>query len=177
MQPSASTLHRSHMATWQLPSTAAKGAEDDNQKMRQVVGGFSSAVGGGRGPSEHVLKVRQMLESLQKLATQESQENRARNARETDLFWLPIKLEVYKGMQQAGVDYQAAVKEAGRGHTYGAKHCHMLLASLEVLAEGKPDESTLLKLRRCCAAARQDTILEIMPTSQRGESSNRGEGQ
>ena len=46
-----------------------------------------------------------MIETLQKLALQEAQENRAQNARSTYLLLLLAKLELRKAMKKAGDDY------------------------------------------------------------------------
>ena len=67
-------------------------------------------------------------------------------------------------MKKAGTDYQAAVKEAGRGHTNGAPHCHVLAAALSVLAEGEAADSHIQRLKKYCSTAKQEDILELVPT-------------
>ena len=66
-------------------------------------------------------------------------------------------------MKKAGADYQAAVKEAGRRHTYGAPHCHVLAAALSVLAEGEAEYSHVQRLKKYCTLAKQWDIMELVP--------------
>lgn len=139
-------------------------SKDDTNSTRppQAAAGSSST---GRNKKERPQDQQTAMETVIKASLNHEQQLRNINADTFDFYLIKTDCKPVKAAKQAGEDYNTAVKEAGKDHSYGSPHAGIAVAFLKAMHEDATTagKAVLQQAILYAESRNQDAFIDLIP--------------